>query len=186
MRVISGTAGRLPLDAPKSVARPSTDRLREALFSILGPGLVDARVLDLFAGSGALGIEALSRGAQQAVFVDADRAAIRAIESNLKRTRLGDQARVVNRDVYAWLKQASQQEVSFDLIFADPPYLKREGDTDHVVALLAGPLVQLLAPGGQLVVETASAEPPSNEKPWSLCQSRHYGRSHLHFYQLSE
>ena len=76
MRVISGTAGRLQLEAPKSMARPSTDRLREALFSILGNRTESARALDLFAGSGALGIEALSRGANQATFVDQDRAAI--------------------------------------------------------------------------------------------------------------
>ena len=183
MRVISGTAGRLRLDAPKSMARPSTDRLREALFSILGDRVADARVLDLFAGSGALGIEALSRGASHATFVDQDHAAVTAMQSNLNRTRLVERARVLRQDVYAWL--ARDPGTVFDLVFADPPYAKRLGDKDHAVALLESPLASHLSPSGWLVMETGSSTAPRHDSRWELVKSRSYGRSHLHFFTLA-
>lgn len=185
MRVISGIAGRLQLDAPKSMARPSTDRLREALFSILGERVVEARVLDLFAGSGALGIEALSRGASSASFVDQDRAALTAIQANLKRTRLAEHAQVANQDVYAWLTRL-REGVCFDLVFADPPYVKRPGDEDHAAKLLEGKLASMLDPEGLLVLETGEKSLPKHPETWKHVDSRHYGRSHLHFFAVAE
>ena len=181
MRVISGSAGRLQLEAPKSLARPSTDRLREALFSILGPRTEEARVLDLFAGSGALGIEALSRGATQATFVDQDRAAIAALKTNLKRTRLESQAHVANQEVYAFLKRTTVA-AAFDLVFADPPYKKHANDEDHAQQLLEGSLVIMLAKDGLFVLETGDKQPPRVPEAWDHVDSRHYGRSHLHFF----
>lgn len=181
MRVISGTAGRLKIEAPKSVARPSTDRLREALFSILGSRVENARVLDLFAGSGALGIEALSRGARSAVFVDCDRHAGKAIERNLKHTRLADKGTLLLREVLPALKGLRGP---FELVFADPPYTSTTQDYDHGKALFEDALLpNLVIPEGLLVLETGDQEPPelTADAPWVCEQSRHYGKSHLHF-----
>ena len=117
MRVIAGLyRGRRLVAPPGQATRPTSDRVREALFSILG-AIDGARVLDLYAGSGALGIEALSRGAAEAVFVDSDPRAVKAIEDNL--AKLGASSRVHRRDVPAWLKAA---DGTFDLVFVDPPY----------------------------------------------------------------
>jgi 16S rRNA (guanine966-N2)-methyltransferase len=120
VRVVAGVYGgrRLATPAGRST-RPTSDRVREALFSILGP-LDDLRVLDLFAGSGALGIEALSRGAREAVFVDSDERAAAAVRRNLD--TLGADARVHRRDALAWLASAASGGETFDLVFADPPY----------------------------------------------------------------
>ena len=101
MRVIAGNAGGLRLAVPKRGVRPTMDRVKAAIFSSLGGAVIDARVLDLFAGSGALGIEALSRGATSALFVDENRAAVQAIEKNFIRTKL--RGRVVAREVFAFL-----------------------------------------------------------------------------------
>ena len=102
MRIIAGTAGRLAIKVPKAVARPTTDFVRQAIFSILGPKVESATVLDLFAGSGAIGLEALSRGATSCVFVDEHRQAETVIRENLEKSRLQG-GRVVRADVHAWL-----------------------------------------------------------------------------------
>ena len=120
MRVVAGRYRSRPLEAPPGRGtRPTSDRVREALFSILGPGATqDARVLDLYAGSGALGIEALSRGAASATFVEKDARAAATIERNL--AALGAEGEVVRQDALSWL--AGARAGPFDLIFADPPY----------------------------------------------------------------
>jgi len=123
MRVVAGLAGGRRLRAPAGrKVRPTSERVREALFNSLGSlGAVDgATVVDLFAGTGALGIEALSRGAVSATFVDADLQAIRVIKDNLRVTGLGDRARVVHADVFRFLADGFPDP--FDLAFADPPY----------------------------------------------------------------
>lgn len=123
MRVVAGLAGGRRLRAPAGrKVRPTSERVREALFNSLGSldVLDGATVLDLFAGTGALGIEALSRGAGSATFVDADLQAIRVIKDNLRVTGLGDRARVVHADVFRFLADPSREPV--DLAFADPPY----------------------------------------------------------------
>ena len=120
MRVITGTARSTPLKAPKGLeTRPTLDQVKEGLFSAIqfdGPG---ARALDLFAGSGQLGIEALSRGAAHCTFVDKGREPIAVIRENLKKTRLEERATVVQADYSSWLKTCRQQ---YDLILLDPPY----------------------------------------------------------------
>lgn len=178
MRVVSGSAGGLRLKAPPSETRPSTDRLREALFSILLHRLEGARVLDLFAGSGALGIEALSRGAASAVFVEQSRQACRVIEENLKSTRLsGD---VISREVDRYLKGS---RASFDLIFADPPYAKW-GRTDLAGELLnTVELPECLVEGGLLVVEVEKERDAPETALWSLVDRRVYGSSAVLFYE---
>src|SRR5437762_4624842 len=119
MRVIAGSAGGIQLEVPERGVRPTMDRVKAAIFSSLSDKIIGARVLDLFAGSGGLGIEALSRGAESAMFVDEDRQSITAIESNLKKANLPGQVR--QQDVFAFLKQAGFP-ATFDIIFADPPY----------------------------------------------------------------
>jgi 16S rRNA (guanine966-N2)-methyltransferase len=166
MRVIAGVhKGRRLAAPPGSATRPTSDRVREALFSILGARVADAAVLDLFAGSGALGIEALSRGAASATFVDNAAAAIQAIRRNLDGIEGGE---VVRRDARTFLRTASENERQYDLVFLDPPYrqapaLGRE---------LAEALPAVVAPGGLVVSESDRRAPL--ELP-DLFDERRYG-----------
>jgi 16S rRNA (guanine966-N2)-methyltransferase len=172
MRIIAGSAGRLPIKAPDKGARPTTDRVREALFSILAQRVVGARVLDLFAGSGALGLEALSRGAHSAVFVDNDRRAAAVIGKNLTTTRLAG-GRVVTADAAGFLQRDAG---SYDLIFADPPYARTAADVDAVAGLLGGGLLPpRLAPNGWLIAETAAERRAPEAAGWDLLDRRAYG-----------
>jgi 16S rRNA (guanine966-N2)-methyltransferase len=137
LRIVAGTLGGRRIDTPPGRStRPTSDRVREALFSILGPAAVQgAAVLDLYAGSGALGMEALSRGAAAATFVDSDAPAAATIRCNLDALGLTE-GRVHNRDVSAWLPHA--EGGPFDLVFADPPYSS--------ASRAAGRLSELLPP----------------------------------------
>ena len=122
MRVISGSARGLKLSSPEGInTRPTLDRVKEALFSMLQTHLTDAVVLDLFSGSGALGLECLSRGAQKTVFVDNSQEAILCIKSNLSSAKVVDKSLVFKSDFCDYLKSCSEK---FDLIFLDPPYSK--------------------------------------------------------------
>ena len=126
MRVIAGTARRLNLITPKGLdTRPTTDRIKETLFNILQPDLYGCRFLDLFSGSGGIGIEALSRGADHAVFVDNSREAVRCIRENLMHTHLNDRAEVLQMDCAAAIRAIAGREAPFDMIFLDPPYGER-------------------------------------------------------------
>ena len=125
MRVISGTARGTKLNSIDSIStRPTLDRVKESLFNILQPYIYKAHVLDLFAGSGALGIEALSRGASQAVFVEQNRKAAACIEENLNHTHLREKAVVMSKDVMTALRILEDKKQAFDYIFMDPPYGK--------------------------------------------------------------
>ena len=126
MRVIAGSAKGMRLGPVPPGVRPVSDRAREGLFSSLAPRCRDARVLDLYAGTGALGIEALSRGAEHAVFVDRAYEASAAIRDNLDRTRLADRATVVTQDVAAFVAEHAPTAGPFDLVLLDPPYDARE------------------------------------------------------------
>ena len=126
MRVISGKARRVQLKTvPGMETRPTTDRIKETLFNMLQSQLYDAKFLDLFSGSGAIGIEALSRGAVSAVFVENNGSAVKCILDNLKNTHLSDQAVVLQKDVFNALSQLEKEGRYFDVIFMDPPYNKR-------------------------------------------------------------
>jgi 16S rRNA (guanine966-N2)-methyltransferase len=157
MRVIAGRFGGLRLETPSRGVRPTGDRVKESLFAMLGPRLPGARVLDLFAGSGALGLEALSRGAAHAVFVERVPATARILEANLRRCGVGsEEADVVIRSAAAAGATWAAQGRRFDLVFADPPY-------DQAPGLLADVLAQapaLLAPDGLLVLEHRKQDPP--------------------------
>jgi 16S rRNA (guanine966-N2)-methyltransferase len=122
MRVISGSAKGRALKPAGAATRPITDRVKESLFDILATRVVDANVLDLFAGAGSVGIEALSRGARAATFVELDRAALDAIRANLDTTRLADRARIIRLDVFKFLRRGGTEK--FDLIYVAPPQYK--------------------------------------------------------------
>ncbi|MFT3985931.1 MAG: 16S rRNA (guanine(966)-N(2))-methyltransferase RsmD [Lachnospiraceae bacterium] len=122
MRVIAGSARRLQLKAPAGFeTRPTSDKTKETLFNVLMPYVYDSVFLDLFSGSGGIGIEALSRGAQRAIFVERSKSAIKCIEENLKKTKLADNAQVFGMDVMSALRQM-EGRYQFDLVFMDPPF----------------------------------------------------------------
>ncbi|MET0276130.1 MAG: 16S rRNA (guanine(966)-N(2))-methyltransferase RsmD [Acidimicrobiia bacterium] len=171
LRVVAGSAGGLLLVAPKN-ARPSTDRTKEALFASLGDLVDDAVVLDLYAGSGALGIEALSRGAARAVFVDRDRNAIDAIRTNLATTHLTEHARVQSSAVSTFF-HTPPPEAPFDLVLLDPPYDAPVADTaDDLLALTAD---GWLAPSATVVLECRVTARPDLPAAWRVERERAYG-----------
>ena len=148
MRIISGTAKGRTLKTPASITRPTMDRVRAAIFSMLGDRVPNARVLDLFAGTGAMGIEALSRGADSVVFVDQDKKSTEVIRQNLELTKLHGEIKQV--DAISFLKY---QQASFDLIFADPPYASN-ADSDWISKLLATPeLLSVMNEEALLILE---------------------------------
>jgi 16S rRNA (guanine966-N2)-methyltransferase len=172
MRVIAGAFKGRTLQAPRGQrTRPTADRVREAVFSMLGP--VDGlRVLDLFAGSGALAIEALSRGAAEAVLVERDPRALAAIERNLEAT--GAVATVSRRDVLAWLRDGPPG--AFDLVFADPPY-----DAASRLALPLGEeLPKVVSDGARIVIESDKRMPL--HLPLPLMRERTYGDTRIGVY----
>jgi 16S rRNA (guanine966-N2)-methyltransferase len=176
LRVIAGSAGGLPLVAPKRRgARPTTDRVKESLFAALGPArLVDATVLDLYAGSGALAIEALSRGAGRAVLVEREHSAVDAIRRNLATTRLRSQARVQASTVATFLSGKPPSEHPFDMVFLDPPYGTAPNELARVLATLdeSG----WLAREATIVLERSSqADPVPAPESWETAWERAYG-----------
>ncbi len=192
MRIISGTSGGVPIQVPKNVTRPTTDRTRGAIFSILGERVPGARILDLFAGSGAYGLECLSRGAVHATFVEADRGAAEVIRANLAKTRLAG-GEVFQQKAESLLPRlaadwAAQPQRRVQLCFADPPYKKLPQDPDFLAALLASPhLPSLLADNGVLILEKfyKSALPLLPDSPWRLEDERAYGDCSVCFLSLS-
>jgi 16S rRNA (guanine966-N2)-methyltransferase len=174
VRIIAGSRKGHRISAPKGDAtRPTGDRIREAAFNLTGP--VDgAAVLDLFAGSGAMGIEALSRGALRATFVESDRAACRTIDANLEKLRLTG-ARVNCQDVLRFLALERQ---AYDLILVDPPYELVES----LAMPLATQLPRLLAPDGLVVYETSSRQEPALEG-LAVRTSRRYGNVRLTLFE---
>ncbi len=176
MRVIAGEAkGRRLTGIRSSAIRPTSDRVREALFSALGAAVPDARVLDLYAGSGALGIEALSRGAAGAVFVDSDREAVVAIRANLALTGTDDRASVVRSPVGGFL--AAGRQGPFDLVFLDPPYA-RGPPVEDLEALVAGGFLDARA---WVVLETRGPDAPPPVEGLEVVSRRRYGDTTLVF-----
>jgi 16S rRNA (guanine966-N2)-methyltransferase len=174
MRVISGAYGGRRLVAPRgSQTRPTSDRVREALFAILGD-VSGARVLDLFAGSGALAIEALSRGALQATLVDSSAGAVGAIRRNLE--ALGIQAEVVRAPALRYLQRARENGRQYDLVFIDPPY--RRAST--LGRELEATLVPVLAPRARVVAESDRRDPL--ELGLELLDARRYGDTLIHIH----
>jgi 16S rRNA (guanine966-N2)-methyltransferase len=177
MRVIAGELKGQPLVAPRGwKVRPTSDRVREAIFSALGERVAEARVLDLYCGTGALAIEALSRGAASAVLVDRD---TRPALGNVQRLGLGERAELVRADVGRWLGQVSSSSPAgrFDLVFVDAPYRL----ADLVAQDLNAHLPQLLAAGGRAVVESGARRPLAIDSLEPLRQRR-YGAADVSIY----
>jgi 16S rRNA (guanine966-N2)-methyltransferase len=176
MRVIVGEAKGTRLSVPKRTnVRPSLDRLRESLFNILGSRVPEARFLDLYAGSGANGIEALSRGATHAVFVDKD---IRFVRENLRKTHLAIRAECIRANLPGGVGKLDEG-APFDIIFADPPFKVR--NFEHLLDLIAES--RLLKPAGIIVLEHSSRMPLNNTLgPFHKEGERSYGESQLSFY----
>ncbi len=162
MRIIAGSAGGIPLRLPKHDIRPTMEKIRGAIFSSLGDRVIGARVLDLFAGSGAFGLEALSRGAATATFVDHHRDAIAAIQSNFDKTKL--RGAIIRLDVFGFLESNREP---FDLIFADPPYSKSPSDPDPASELLSFSFAPAaLANDGLLILERATGSAVVDPRIW--------------------
>lgn len=182
MRVIAGSAKSHRLQmVPGEGTRPITDRAKEALFSILGDDVLGARVLDVFAGTGAVGIEALSRGAEHATFIDRNRRAVQTIQANLRHCKLDGAATVVQGDSFALL--ADPQSADYDLIFIAPPQYQ---DLWRKTLLMVDARPALLAPYGQVIVQIH----PREDAPVELTQlvetdRRRYGSVLLLFYALA-
>jgi 16S rRNA (guanine966-N2)-methyltransferase len=173
MRIVAGTHRGRRIAAPKGLStRPTGDRVREAAFNLIGP-VDDANVLDLFAGSGAMGLEALSRGAASVTFVESDRAACRTIAENLERLQLTG-ARITCGDALWAVRRDSR---TYDLVLVDPPY----EDWAALEPKLAEHLPRVLAEDGVLVVETGARTEPS--LPLPLRTSRRYGSARLTLFQ---
>lgn len=180
MRIISGKAGRTAIKVPGDVARPTTDFVRQAMFSILGDYVKDANVLDLFAGSGALGLESLSRGAASCTFIDAHRNAVKVIQENLKTTKLLGSVKC--SDVETWLKRDTQQ---YDLIFADPPYAHSPSDKELIGQLFTQENLALrLKPAGIFYAEISKLTESPAHPQWRLLDRREYGSSAILLYKL--
>lgn len=151
MRIISGSARGLKLATLEGTeTRPTLDRVKEPLFSIIQMHIKDARVLDLFAGSGALGLEALSRGAQSAVFTDISKRAVEVINQNIKRMKFEEKSVVLNQSYEKTLKDLASENKEFDLIFLDPPYTS--GLLENAIKEIVS--YNLLSKEGIIVVET--------------------------------
>ena len=181
MRVISGTAKGTVLKTPEGLAtRPTTDRVKEAMFSIIQFDLPGAAVLDLFGGTGQLGIEALSRGAKRAVFVDAADSACRLMKENLKKTKMEDKSQVIRSDYLSFLKNCKDR---YDIILLDPPYI--EVFLENSLNLITE--IDILQTNGIIVTE----RPVEKELPWnfpgfSRSRDYKYGKTLLTIYRKEE
>ena len=179
MRVIAGSAGGIQLEVPKRGVRPTMDRVKAAIFSSLGDKIIGEKILDLFAGSGALGIEALSRGAASVLFVEQDRQSISAIEKNLAKTNL--KGRVRPEEVFEFLRHSSPTE-TFGVIFADPPYENTKSGERFTEKLLVNEVLpQLLESGGIFVLEKQPDENLPEAKFWRVVRRKTYGATEVLF-----
>ena len=182
MRVVAGIAKGHPIIAPKGTkTRPTADRVKEAIFSVLGELGQNAKILDAYAGSGALGIEALSRGAGFAVFFDKNRAAQTVIKSNLAKTGFSEKAAVYGGDVCKMLPTLPQAE--FDLIFLDPPYNCGEIAKIETVLLQEG----MLTENAVVILETVKKQPELfQDAAWQLKKTSYYGDTAVVYYKKTQ
>lgn len=182
-RIITGSARGIHLLVPKGEnTRPTSDRAKEALFSKIGRRIIDAVVLDLFAGTGQIALEALSRGAKKAVLVERHREALAAIRHNVEKTRFSDQAVVISGDVYRVTSRLQSDQERFDFIYCDPPW---SFESEHMSSLFPT-LVKLSKPDGLIVLESSrNKELPSFDSAGVPCFERcTYGLTVLSFYHL--
>ena len=184
MRVISGSArGTILHSIDEKTTRPTLDRVKESLFNIINNKIDDETVaLDLFAGSGAIGIEFLSRGAKAAYLCDKSKQAVEMIQQNLKKTRLESKAKVINKDYITCLEELKSKQIKFDIIYIDPPYK----DDLSVKSVLYIEKYNLLNEQGIIIIETDEIEREEKEinqigTKYKIYDLRKYGRAHLIF-----
>ncbi|HET7702771.1 MAG TPA: 16S rRNA (guanine(966)-N(2))-methyltransferase RsmD [Candidatus Limnocylindrales bacterium] len=184
-RVIAGSAKGIRLRAPGPGTRPIADRVKQTLFAILEPELEGAHVLDLFAGSGAGGIEALSRGAASATFVEKDQGATAVIDANLRATGLaGPTATVIRWDVIRWLAEPNVEAVA-DLVLVDPPYAETELLV-RVLTALGGPDAPLAADARVVAKHFWRDKPPERVGMLAVERERRFGETALTFYRRTD
>ena len=180
MRVVAGIAGGIPLHVPKTDLRPTMDVVKNAIFSSLAEFVPGTRVLDLFAGTGGLGIEALSRGATSCVFVESDRRACDSIRRNLEKTKLTG-GQIICADALRWVER-NAQPAAFDLILADPPYARGDAERDFARELIAlAGIRATLAPGGIFILEHRPEEPLPLGTDWECTRDKRYGATSVAF-----
>jgi len=179
MRIVAGKyKGRRIKTAKGEKIRPTTDRVREAIFNVLGNKIVNTRVLDLFSGTGSLGIEALSRGASHVTFIDKSPVSLRLVKINLDLIGEAEKARILRGDVFKVLKKLAGKTLPFDVVFADPPYKERF----HEEVLLSLKSSKLLTPGAIIIYETASEFEFINfSNGFELLKSKVYGDTKVSF-----
>jgi 16S rRNA (guanine966-N2)-methyltransferase len=181
VRIVAGTARGRPLLTPKGKGiRPTADRVRETVFNVLGQWMDGMRVLDLYAGTGALALEALSRGAERAVLVDDDREATRLCRQNAEGLGFSGRVEILAMPVPRAAGLLARRAATFDLVFADPPYAARV--VTDVLELVARH--RLLAPGGTLVIEHDRREPaPDAHAEFARVDQRRFGDTQVSFYR---
>lgn len=183
MRVIAGSARRLQLKTPEGMdTRPTADRVKESLFNMLNPDLYNCSFLDLFSGSGAIAIEALSRGASKAVLVDFSSASIEIIKQNLNFTKLEEKAKVIQSDIYTAIKRLGQDGEKFNIIFMDPPY--SEGFYEPVLKAVKD--AGILEKDGYIVAETAKGSTFHTVEGFNVIKERKCGPAVIMFLNLEE
>lgn len=184
MRIIAGTVRGTRLKmVPGTHVRPTADRVKESLFQVIGPRFDGDDILDLFAGTGALGLEALSRGAKQAILVDQSKSSLETIRANVEATKMTDRVEIIRRDARAAIRMVKKRGLQFDIIFLDPPYL--ENLLHPVMKLIVKE--ELLREDGILVAEYPSREQMS-EKVEGLVETRRldYGDTAISLYKLEK
>lgn len=184
MRVISGKARGLKLNTPKNEdVRPTTDRVKESLFNIINSYIMDSNVLDLFAGTGSLGIECLSRGAKGCTFVDISKDSIDIVKSNIKRARVEEDSFIINSDFKTAIDKLKMQNSKFDIVFMDPPYYKNM----FIESIEKIDNSNLLNEEGIIVIEHDSDDSfPEKLGRLEKTRDKKYGNTTLTFYKLEE
>ncbi|MHC1750421.1 MAG: 16S rRNA (guanine(966)-N(2))-methyltransferase RsmD [Cellulosilyticaceae bacterium] len=180
MRVISGKCRGTNLVAPEGMTtRPTVDRIKETLFNIISFDIPQCNFLDLFSGSGAIGIESLSRGASRAVFVEKDKEALKCICKNLEKTRLTGSAIVYNEEVLNVIRKLGQKREQFDIVFMDPPYALEQFEMvlSEIVAN------DLLMPNGYIIVERATERPIKPVESLVCTKEKSYRTTTLSFFE---
>ncbi|WP_101772677.1 16S rRNA (guanine(966)-N(2))-methyltransferase RsmD [Peptostreptococcus faecalis] len=183
MRIISGSARGLKLNTPSDKEiRPTTDRVKESLFNIISHNVYDSCVLDLFAGSGALGIECISRGARQAYFCDNSEDSIKVIQSNIDKAKFNDKSVVLNGDYKSIIQSMVNKNKKFDIVFIDPPYYKNI--FEDVISLVGKS--GILKEDAIVVVEHDAKDTLKDTEELFIYKEKKYGITKLTFYSLEE
>ena len=191
MRVIAGTARGVHLNSPRGIkTRPIQDKIKASLFNILSGIIQDSRVLDLFAGTGAIGIEALSRGAKFCIFIDNDTSAIQVIKKNLEATRLQDKAQVIKYDVFEIIPYLEKNNIQFDLVLASPPYplVEKNSYRDNLLLLFSSLYCNhITQPGGIMMLQHRKTDfkIPPEASYLELVDTRIYGDTQLSFFKMA-